>query len=337
MHAAMQAIEERADVALADAAELLAGREQPLLLRGLVADWPLVRLANESTEAALDHIAGFYRGRPVSLFLGETAIDGRFFYNEDLTGFNFMQMEANLADVLRKLREVREQVDAPCLYVGSTAVDQWLPGFVACNPTPVESLAPLVSIWLGNRSRVAAHFDFPDNLACCAIGQRRFTLFPPEQIANLYIGPLDLTPAGQPISLVDFHRPDFACFPRFRLALEAAQTAELAPGDALFIPGMWWHHVEGLAAINALVNCWWSVTPEYMGSPADALTHALLAVKSLPAAQRRAWRSHFDHYVFDPPEDAGAHIPASALGRLGKVDDLSARRLRAELLNKLRQ
>ena len=65
---------------------------------------------------------------------------------------------------------------------------------------------------------------------------RRFTLFAPELVDRLYIGPLDLTPAGQPISLVDLAAPDLARFPRFAEALPQAQVVTLEPGDALFIP-----------------------------------------------------------------------------------------------------
>ena len=70
------------------------------------------------------------------------------------------------------------------------------------------------NVSLAIRTRIAAHYDVPDNLACIAAGRRRFTLFPPGQQHNLYIGPIDLTPAGQPISLVDFAQPDLARFPR---------------------------------------------------------------------------------------------------------------------------
>ena len=45
--------------------------------------------------------------------------------------------------------------------------------------------------------------------------------FPPEQVANLYVGPLDHSPAGMPMSLVDFAKPDFERFPGLRLAFEA--------------------------------------------------------------------------------------------------------------------
>jgi hypothetical protein len=330
-------VEEVSDCSPGDVAARVEGVEHPLVLRGLVAEWPLVQRSRESVAAAVEYVTSFYRGRPVSLFLGEADIEGRFFYNDSLSGFNFLQMEAKLTDVLAKLLEAQQQEDAPCFYVGSTAVDQWLPGFSNTNPMPLPGIDPLTSIWIGNRSRVAAHFDFPENIACCALGRRRFTVFPPEQVANLYVGPMDLTPAGQQISLVDFHDPDFERFPRFKQALEAALVAELEPGDALFLPGVWWHHVEALDPVNILVNYWWSLQPESKGSPADALSHALLSIKSLPPAQRHAWRALFDYYVFEAPEEACGHIPEAARGRLGDIDDTGTRRLRAELLNQLKR
>jgi hypothetical protein len=310
---------------------------KPLILRGLVEDWPVVRSALSSPTEALSDIAQYYQGRPVSLFLGEPEMGGRFFYNEDLSGFNFLQMEANLVDVFAKLVEFQQQERPPTFYVGSTAVDRWLPGFKQNNDLALGDLNPLHSIWIGNRSRVAAHFDFPSNIACCVLGRRRFTVFPPEQLSNLYIGPMDLTPAGQQISLVDFADPDFEKFPKFSEALATAQIAELNPGDALFLPGMWWHHVEALDAINILVNYWWTPSPAFLGSPANALTHAMLAIKELAPEQRRAWQTLFNQYVFEQEDKDVTHIPASARGRLGEIDGTTARRLRAELLNNLKQ
>lgn len=308
---------------------------RPLLLRGLVSAWPAVRQARRSNAELVSYLGGYYRGKPVSTFVGAPEIKGRFFYNADLTGFNFFQADSNLNQVLRKLLEHCDDRHTPAFYIGATAVDGWLPGFRADNDMNLDADDALVSIWIGNRSRVAAHFDFPNNIACCVAGRRRFTLFPPAEIRNLYVGPLDLTPAGQQISLVDFAEPDFAAHPRFAKALESALVAELAPGDAIFIPGMWWHHVEALDAVNVLVNYWFSPTPDFLGSPADALTHALMAIKALSEEQRQAWLEHFKYYVFDGRRDRFDHIPEPARGRLGEMDERTARSLRAELLNQL--
>jgi len=166
-------------------------------------------------------------------------------------------------------------------------------------------------------------------------GRRRFTLFPPEQLPNLYIGPLDFTPAGQAISLVDFHQPDLARFPRFADALEHAQVAELAPGDVLFIPSMWWHHIEALETFNVLVNYWWRDVPAYMDSPMNALMLALMTIRDLPPAQRRIWQDVFRHYVFEPGEATTGHIPETARRVLGPLDENRARELRARLLQRL--
>jgi len=308
---------------------------RPVVLRALVRDWPMVRAACDSFEAASAYLRRHYRDASVVAMLGAPEIDGRFFYNEDLSGFNFAPLRVRLDAVLGELAGHYADARPPAIYVGSTTIDTCLPGFRAENDVDLGARDALASIWIGNRTRIAAHYDLPDNLACVAAGRRRFTLFAPDQLENLYIGPLDLTPAGQAISLVDFHRPDLARFPKFQEAMRHALVAELGPGDALFIPSMWWHHIEALDPFNVLVNYWWRQSPPYMDTPTNALMHALMSVRDLPREQRRAWQELFRHYVFEADEATAAHIPAHARGVLAPLDDDATRLLRAQLLKRM--
>lgn len=308
---------------------------RPLLLKGLVAKWPFVEAGKRSLNAATDYLGQFYDNATVGAFFGAPNIDGRVFYNDDMSGFNYERVMIKLDEFLAEIRQHAGNDDAPAFYIGSTTVDTCLPGFRAENDLDFGEIRPLASIWMGNRSRIAAHYDLPDNVACNAVGHRRFTLFPPDQLQNLYPGPLDFTPAGQSISLVDFHAPDFGKFPKFRAALDNAQVAELEPGDAIFIPSMWWHHVEALDSYNVLVNYWWRQSPAYMGPPVDVLMHALLTIRDLPAAQRKAWQGIFNHYVFEANEDTASHIPEGRRGVLAPMNERIARELRAHLLNNL--
>lgn len=315
-------------------AEVLSSAE-PLLLKGFVSNWPLVKAGRESVAAACDYLREYYKDATIGAFYGLPETNGRVFYNDDMSGFNFQGVMVKLNQVLDELVAREDEQDAPMFYVGSTTVDTCLPGFRVENDVRFDAVEPLASIWLGNRSRIAAHYDVPDNLACNVVGRRRFTLFPPDQIGNLYVGPVDFTPAGQAISLVDFSDPDLERFPRFATAVEHARVADMEPGDALFLPSMWWHHVEGLEAMNVLINYWWRRTPTYLGMPAGALDHAMMTIRDLPAEQREAWLAVFQHYVFDADVDTTAHIPEDRRGVLGPMDESSARRVRAELLNKL--
>ena len=309
--------------------------DKPLMLKGLVADWPAVKTCSQSLSAAAAYLRNFWSDKPVTVYVGDDGIDGRFFYNEDFTGFNFRSGTAHLGQVFQKLAEQQEREAGQAIYVGSTAVDQWLPGFRKQNDIALPVDDALVSFWLGNRTRISAHFDFPDNIACVVAGRRRFTLFPPEQIDNLYVGPIDRTPSGQAISTVDFANPDFERFPKFEKALESAISHELDAGDAIFIPSMWWHHVESLTPFNLLINYWWCLSPAAMGSPMTALLHAILALRDLPERQRNAWKHLFEHYVFAADESVYAHIPEPGRGCLSPLDERSARQLRADLLNRL--
>jgi hypothetical protein len=308
---------------------------EPRVLRGLVADWPAVRAARESSAAASAYLRGFYRDAVVVAMLGAPEIGGRFFYNDDLTGFNFKSARLKLDTVFDEIARFAQDPLPPSIYVGSATIDACLPGFREANDVNLGTRQALASIWIGNRTRIAAHHDLPDNLACVVAGHRRFTLFPPDEIANLYIGPMEFTPAGQPISMVDFARPDYTRFPKFAEAKKRAYMAELGPGDAIFIPSMWWHHIESLDSFNVLVNYWWRQSPNYMDSPVGALMLALMTVRDLPPAQRAAWESMFRHYVFDADDDTAAHLPEKARRSLGKLDANTIREMRAIILARL--
>lgn len=309
----------------------------PVILRGLVESWPMVEASKKSPQQSLEYLLNFKTDEPITVFYGEPEIDGRVFYNHDYSGFNFETLRLPLQKIASELVKNLSNKQSPMLYVGSTMVDKWLPGFRAENDIEFQDNDPLVSLWMGNQSRIAAHYDFASNIACCVAGRRRFTLFPPEQIDNLYIGPIDFTPAGQPISLVDFKYPDFDRFPKFRQALDSALTIDLEPGDALLIPSMWWHHVESLDAFNALVNYWWRSSPNYLGTPLNVLQHALMGLRDLPTEQRAIWQNLFEHYIFNAKDQNFEHIPESARGVLNKMDEKTAADIRNLLISRLQR
>jgi len=125
--------------------------------------------------------------------------------------------------------------------------------------------------------------------------------------------------------------------PRAAEAMRDAQTAELAPGDAIFIPHMWWHHVRSLDPLSILVNYWWDEAQEPQPglAPINALVHALLSFEGLPPQQRSAWQAMFDHFVFRADGDPNGHVPEERRGIRGKLTADSKARLRRTLAQML--
>jgi hypothetical protein len=312
-------------------------RNRPAVLRGVVRDWPATRAGLESPRSLADYLRTFYSGHAAPVFEGPASIQGRFFYNETMDGFNFQSSRALISNVLDRLCRELGNASAPSLYSGSVALPIYFPGFNTVNHLRSLVTAESVreSIWIGNRTCIAAHFDAIENLACVIAGRRRFTLFSPDQIKNLYVGPLDLTPAGQPITLVDIRQPDLERFPRYAEAAKVAEVAVLEPGDAIYIPALWWHNVEGLEDFNVLVNYWWRDVPEYFDSPSNALLSCLLAIKSLPASQRRDWKALFDYLIFQTDGPALEHLPPAVRGLFGDLTQANAERIREILLKNL--
>jgi hypothetical protein len=308
----------------------------PFVVRGLVADWPLVQAGLKSAKTAREYLLDLHKDRPFVISIGSEEAEGRIFYNKDMS-MNIQMGRAKLPEIFERMDRIEDDEKLPIMYLASIDMNTYFNGLSEANKVDIGERDPLESIWIGTRTRIAAHNDFPDNLACVAVGHRRFTLFPPEQFRNLYLGPVDNTPAGRAVSMVDFHEPDFEKFPNFSDALKEAQVAEMSPGDAIFIPSMWWHHVEGLDAFNVLVNYWWRETPKYMGQPQDALNHALMSIRDLPEHEKKVWRDLFDYYVFNNTDEVTAHIPEFGHGILESMTAENASKIRTFLLRALNQ
>jgi mannose-6-phosphate isomerase-like protein (cupin superfamily) len=311
-----------------DAAEFQEFRRQgqPVVFRGLAAEWPAVQAAQSSDDEIVAYLKRLSAGSRTQAIVGPPEIGGRFFYNDDVTAMNFQRGVTDLAPFLDRLLRDREEPAPFAMAVQSEAVATLLPGFEAENPIQVLHRHVPARAWIGNRIQVATHYDLQENVGMVVAGRRRFTVFPPDQLPNLYPGPFELTPAGTPISMVDVHSPDLDRYPRFAQAMKTAQSAELAPGDAIYIPYHWWHAVDSLAQVNLFINYWWNDAPTGIGVPYDALMYAFLSLRLLPPEQREVWRMIFDHYVFGAA--AADHLPEHARGVLGP--------LTPELLNRMR-
>jgi hypothetical protein len=304
--------------------------DRPIVLRGQVAHWPLVEAGQRSSDAFSTELLARANDVPVRFFEGAPAMGGRFFYSEDLLGFNFDRREAPLSELLARLQGMELEPHPTHLYAGAIPLPEHIPDLARDHDHGLlpDGTEQLISLWIGNRSRTAAHFDLPQNLACVLRGRRRFIMLPIEQLPNLYVGPLDRTLAGQPISLVDFHDPDFTAHPRFREAIPNALVADLEPGDALYVPSLWFHHVEGRDRFGAMLNFWWRDAPDYMFTPMITLMHSLLSVRELPERERAAWKTVFDHYVFQVNGDPMEHVPEEARGMFGAMTPEKVRRLK---------
>jgi hypothetical protein len=326
----------------------LFSQNQPIILKGLIKDWPLVKAGQEalqhsaqkSIHKVMDQLELHYSKRPMLVYKAPAEIKARFGYNKNCTGFNFTSERTTIPEVFDSIRSQLNQDDHEYLYINSLRFDEGFPELNKSNQLifdhpEFKNNQPVSKIWLGTESVAAAHYDQPKNIACCVLGKRRFTLFPPEQIHNLYPGPLNPTPGGQVVTLADLSKPDFSRFPRLKNALANAYVVDLEPGDALYYPSMWWHEVEAFDRFNAMVNYWWMEAEPYLGNPMDALMHAMMSVRDRPTKEKEAWKALYDYYIFGDTEKVHAHLPLESHGALANLDENQARRLSAMLRNNL--
>jgi hypothetical protein len=317
-----------ASITTAAELDLAVRASKPVVLKGLFEHWPALAAGRHSPAALNQYFKSMDRGMPATVMEAPASTQGRFGYSADLREFTFSKYQRGISETLDRIERQADRPNAPIIAFQMLPLATHLPAFVQQNPMALLPQVPPL-LWLGGRVRTQIHHDRDHNLACVIAGRRRFVLFPPEQVANLYIGPIDNPP---PLSIVDVEAPDFPRFPRFVNALAAAQRAELGPGDALLMPRHWWHHVSSLDPYNAMVNYWWGTQPPGLENPYDCFLTALLAMKDLPAAERSYWQAMFNAYVFRSGSDALEHIPPDLQGVLGTTGSA----VRAALKQKLK-
>jgi Cupin-like domain len=308
---------------------------RPVVLRGLVKDWPIVAAGRHSPSAVRDHLKPLDVGGDIEAFFGAPAIAGKYFYTEDLKGFNFERRRMKFGSALESIVSSVDVPGSQSVYVGSVPTNDFLPGFSALNPMPLLSPGISPRVWIGHAANVSSHYDTVDNLACVAVGVRRFTLFAPQLIDKLYVGPIDNTMAGQPVSLAASSAQDKDRFPLFEEIKGQSLIAELEPGDALYLPKLWWHKVESTAPFNVLVNYWWDAFRSGPDAPYTSMLLSMITIAERPAAEREAWKAFFDHYVFRSHGHPLVHLPAEQHGLLGSLKE-NYGKIRARVMHLLR-
>ena len=309
--------------------EAIIRAEQPLVIKGLLEAWPALAAGRRSARDLNAYLKAMDIGALAPVMEAPASTGGRFGYAADLREFAFSKRQKGLTETLDRIEGLIGDPDAPFVAIQMLPLATHLPEFVRQNSLPLLPPQVMPRLWIGGPVRTQTHNDRDHNLACVIAGRRRFVLFPPTEVANLYVGPLDNPP---PLSLVDPEAPDLTRFPHYRQAHAAAQVAWLEPGDALFVPKYWWHHVTSLDPYNAMVNYWWGDWAVGLERANDVFLTALLALKDLPPGERAYWKAMFDNYVFGAEGDAVGHIPQALQGALGPMSPT----LRAALKHQLK-
>jgi hypothetical protein len=138
---------------------------------------------------------------------------------------------------------------SPVAHVAPTLLTQRLQGYEALhhqnnhshNPEILDPRGP--SLWMGtNGSATQAHYDVADNVIVQLFGTKRIRCYPPKAATALYVFP-DAHPRARK-SQVNFDAPDSERFPHFATLAPPVLDVILTPGDAIWIPAFWFHHVK---------------------------------------------------------------------------------------------
>ncbi|GLH01054.1 lysine-specific demethylase 8-like [Gryllus bimaculatus] len=221
----------------------------PVLLAGAANHWPAIH--RWCSLEYLCHVAG---ARTVPVELGAHYVDPTW-------SQRLMTLESFVEKHVKCESQISTSDNSQLGYlaqhplfdqVPELRADICIPEYCCLSDKQDESLDPDINAWFGPAGTVSPlHFDPKHNLLTQVVGAKRVLLYAPEVSAALY-------PHEEPLlsntAQVDPENPDYTSFPDFQKA--QAWECTLKPGDMLYIPPRWWHHVRSLS-VSFSVSFWW--------------------------------------------------------------------------------
>lgn len=152
----------------------------------------------------------------------------------------------------KKQQKNQEEEEEVFLYAPQEITETFSPTlYNEIQPTGFFNVKPSagkqhVTLWLQSRGvTTQIHFDLDENFHLQILGNKRFLLVPPSQHEKLYLYPR-IHPSYRR-SQADLEAVDLERYPRFA-EVEGALEVTLKPGDMLYIPPLWFHHVTNVNA-----------------------------------------------------------------------------------------
>lgn len=228
--------------------------DQPVLITDGIVDWPAVKRWSPEVLAGL---------APRGMVTMSVSFKGSFRFKPDGSLYDSANQLVVPQIPFSKAAEtiIDNQGSGAKYYINQQDVLKKLPELLSDLNCWWPTEAVKTNLWFGSAGVISPlHYDPSSNLFGQIHGSKRFSIFAPDEADHLYPYPPDC--AMSHLSNVDVEKPDLHKYPKFALAQK--YVVEVSPGQMLFLPPFWWHHVESLS-ISISVNQWSVPLPAQCG------------------------------------------------------------------------
>mmetsp|Transcript_31949 Transcript_31949/g.51865 ORF Transcript_31949/g.51865 Transcript_31949/m.51865 type:complete len:341 (-) Transcript_31949:108-1130(-) len=226
--------------------------KQPVLIQRAMQDWPALKPGSVQSWSGFQRILKIAGHRTVPVEVGRHYMCTNwtlklmplqeYFRRHVLNGSTTNTAAKGGVTGYVAQHELFKQVPELCS-------DVRIPEYCAVEPRNNDGEEVQVNVWLGpSGTTTPLHYDRYHNFLCQVLGEKKITMFAPNSSSYLH-------PCKPPLnntSQVDPYSPG-----RYSDVLKQPHwEVTLHPGEMLYIPPGWWHHVQSKSA-SASVNFWW--------------------------------------------------------------------------------